>query len=81
VWIDRKRLSAETYYHVLFDEPLGQVETQVMDSVIRHITYDHPELEKSGITVNELVIKIEQILRFTSYDMAFGKFTKIEDYL
>lgn len=75
----KKKLSGDTYYDLLFNEPLEGDIIQ-LDRILKYI------IEKEGtptIDINKFQIKerLEKILHTISYDLSNDKFTDINDYI
>lgn len=74
---NKKRLSGDVYYKLLFDEPLGEITD--IQGIVKNIDKIHgmKDYDKIG-TLTELHIKCEKVLHTISYELANDKF---EDFL
>lgn len=75
----RKRLSAERYYQLLWDEPMGGNEVRLVQSKLKRQLRGY-----SGEVVMEpedIAVALEKAYKELSADMAADEFDDIKDYL
>lgn len=76
---NKKRLSGDVYYKLLFDEPLGEITD--IQGIVKNIDKipGMGDFNKIG-SLTELHIKCEKILHAISYDLANDKFSDFLHY-
>lgn len=75
-----KKLKAEVYYQLLWDEPLNNGVKFIDDTLYTLQGDQYSTCKRSSLSSHEIYEKCEKILHRLSYDIANGKFTGIRNY-
>jgi len=78
---NNKKLSGDTYYSLLWDEPLNNGVGFITNVIERLSKKEYKNCKRSALTDAKIYENCEKILHVISYDIANNKYTDFKDYI
>lgn len=76
-----KKLSGDTYYRLLFSEPLDSGADEIGRRIEKMQSDEYSECKRSSLSNAMILEKLEKLLRTISFDMANNKYKSFRNYI